>query len=230
MQTESSKIEVKITNLALVVACANNTPSVINPDFLRHRNVVPASREVVESACISTPVFSRIEYQGAFAVTCEEGRITVLEQFGGDFDVATAISPSVANRLLAQLPNVQCNAVGINPTAEVQGVGASKLKNIFRQGPWQSYDEALPDCSASFSFKLCNRVINVELSSNKVKIQGSTATKVTNLVILGNFHHGISSQHETNRIAKDIISSEWSNEVGEFSELAHSWASLLLTD
>ncbi len=229
MQTASSNIDVKITDLALVVLCGGNAPAVLSADFLRHRNVVPSNMEVVESACVSTPVYSRVVYQGMLAITSDEERITVQEKLADHAEPTIAQAPEIATRLLAQFPNVQCKAVGINPAALVQHIDEASFTKLFREGPWLSVEGALPECTARFSFRLPDRKLNIEFAGKMQRTHDRAGTAATGLVMSGNFHHDISSQLETNRIAKDIIASEWSSEVGEFAKLAHTWASQLLS-
>ena len=114
-----------VTLIAFSVALVADhiEPSMINPDFLRHNDIVDANLRT-EQPPVSTPVFSQMVFEGDLAVVAEPNRYLFTQR--GEVLTENIAIPDIVKRFLERVPHPAYKAVGINPAGFRPSDDASK--------------------------------------------------------------------------------------------------------
>ena len=101
----------RLCNVSVVVTAEFHNPSILNPDFLVSRGIVPEDWTVAET--LTTPPVSVVRYTNGMAWTVDQSRLTVTENcgpaFGDHYD-----SHDLVNAYLNKLPHVPYRVLGLN--------------------------------------------------------------------------------------------------------------------
>jgi len=125
---------------SVVVAGEVHNPTILNPDFLAIREIVP--REwgwEVAGPAITTPPFAIVRYTNGVSITVEHNKLQVAD-LSVDDDPTGSKATEVARRYVNTLPHVRYTAVGINfhSVAEVPDPATSLKTRFLKSGPWDN--------------------------------------------------------------------------------------------
>ena len=79
----SENPRVSLHSVSVVVTAQFHNPSILNPDFLASREIVPADWKVAET--LTTPPVSVVKYENGVEWSVDQSRLTVAEQSGPGF-------------------------------------------------------------------------------------------------------------------------------------------------
>ena len=102
---------VRLHNVSVVVTAEYHNPSILNPDFLVSRGIVPSEWTVAET--LTTPPVSVVKYTNGIAWTVDQSRLTVAENCGPAFGNHYK-SHALVTAYLKQLPHVPYRGLGLN--------------------------------------------------------------------------------------------------------------------
>lgn len=97
--------------VSVVVTAAFHNPSILNPDFLVSRAIVPQGWNVAET--LTTPPVAVVKYDNGIAWTVDESRLTVTEECGPAFGDAYRVH-GLVDAYLGKLPHVPYRGLGLN--------------------------------------------------------------------------------------------------------------------
>ena len=98
-------------SVSVVVTAQFHNPSILNPDFLVSREIVPADWTVAET--LTTPPVSVVKYENGVEWSVDQSRLTVAEKSGPAFGVSYHVHPLVI-AYLQKLPHVPYRSLGLN--------------------------------------------------------------------------------------------------------------------
>ena len=104
---------VDLVEFSVVLVANSNNPTIINPDFLLHNEIVNADLSL-QGDPITTPLFSQVVFEGGIAVVATPDRV-IFQQTGDPLALKDILCPKIAERYLKKVPHVPYSAVGINP-------------------------------------------------------------------------------------------------------------------
>lgn len=102
---------VRLHNVSVVVTAEYHNPSILNPDFLVSRGIVPAEWTVAET--LTTPPVSVVKYTNGITWTVDQLRLTVAENCGPEFG-SHYKSHALVTTYLKQLPHAPYRGLGLN--------------------------------------------------------------------------------------------------------------------
>ena len=106
---ENSRLVLR--TVSVVVTAEFHNPSILNPDFLVSREIVPVDWTVLET--VTTPPLSIVRYENGVAWTVNPSQLTITQPAGPDFT-----DPCDVHRLvslyLEKLPHVPYRSLGLN--------------------------------------------------------------------------------------------------------------------
>lgn len=102
-----------LVGVSVVAVAETNTPSILNPDFLREF-VIPQQSWQVQDPPICTPVYARVSYSNGVSVQSDTNRV-VFEQRGDPLDPTHLWICAMARRYLRAVPQVKYTGIGTNP-------------------------------------------------------------------------------------------------------------------
>ncbi len=137
-------------NISVVVTAEYHNPSILNPDFLRQQNVVPAKWKHTEA--ITTPALSSTQYGNGVKLVVEPGKMNISEPRSGEFGEKTYVH-QITDKYVSRLPHIPYKGVGLNCQVSMSRRNpADWLKARFlKPGKWLSgkpqVNEAAPKLS-----------------------------------------------------------------------------------
>ena len=216
-----------LTELSVVVVAEQNNPSILNPDFLRHNNIVAEDLAVQEAATISTSVYSRVAFINNISVTAEPNRVTFARSGQLLTNKDASEIPDIAVRFLKALPHVPYYGVGINPRGFVplassypDGIAAA----LRGSGNWLPHQDVRPEVTLTTFYRYVGRMIHITTSDSG---PGSAdPSKPRSLLFQANFHYDITESLQQGRLDKMAsILSDWESVLDEFQELTAKFTS-----
>ena len=218
---------ITLRELSVVIAADQNNPSILNPDFLRHNEIVPADLVVRQSACLSSPMYSRVEFEGNLTVTAEPNRV-IFAQTGQPLDEDTASRiPQMATCFVKALPHVTYRAIGINPKGVFvpESESSVDILNVLKErGRWTPYYDVPPEITLGALYRYQGKMIHLNISADNSEQHSGTASGGIQFQI--NFHHDVDEQVQRGRIDQMVsVLSDWKSNLGEFHTLVSKFAS-----
>ena len=102
---------ISLHSVSVVVTAQFHNPSILNPDFLASREIVPADWKVAET--LTTPPVSIVKYENGVEWSVDQSRLTVAEQSGPEFGNSYRVHRLVI-AYLRKLPHVPYRSLGLN--------------------------------------------------------------------------------------------------------------------
>lgn len=141
------KLTLQLKSVSVVVTAEFHNPSILNPDFLVSRQIVPAGWTVSET--LTTPPFSVVKYDNGVEWSVDQSRLTVSEQAGPAFDSPCRVH-SLATEYLTKLPHVPYRDLGLNCRVSMKVLDAhSWLLKRFAP-PWLQGEHIVRKLSPKF--------------------------------------------------------------------------------
>ena len=101
----------RLESVSVVVTAEFHNPSILNPDFLVSRDIVPADWKVSET--LTTPPVSVVKYDNGVEWAVDQSRLNVSEKVGPVFDGPFRVH-TLAAKYLTKLPHVPYRDLGLN--------------------------------------------------------------------------------------------------------------------
>ncbi|WP_375494250.1 hypothetical protein [uncultured Nostoc sp.] len=130
----------------IIIAAKNYNPTLLNPDFLKYSGIVPREWELARQP-ISTQNVSQVAFTNGVLIVAEPTRVIFIEAIEGKA-VAEIIVADIAKKYVQALPNVEYEAVGLNPRSymsfdQQQDAARQYLAEmLLSPGPWQEVGTA----------------------------------------------------------------------------------------
>lgn len=201
----NNRKEFQLLSFSVVVVAKNHNPSLLNPDFLQIRKIVPEDYELAEPP-LSTPVVAVVKYKQGIRIVVEMEKLQVLEAINGGFPEHLS-APLIASRYVRTLPHVRYTAVGINWSGhlEKENPGVWLRDRFLSSGPWKDKPHELVGSDILFRYQLGNVQCNLSLrSDSEVKVNA-------------NYHHEIETYPGDEVVA--AVVERWSDRLGHFRTL-----------
>ena len=122
-------------SVSVVVTAEFHNPSILNPEFLVSRKIVPSAWSVTEA--ITTPPVSMLRYDNGIQWMVDQSNLTVTEScesfFRDDYQVY-----GLVNSYLAELPHVPYRSLGLNCVASFKQDNPEQwlTQRFLKPGTW----------------------------------------------------------------------------------------------
>ena len=101
----------RLESVSVVVTAEFHNPSILNPDFLVSRGIVPTNWRVSET--LTTPPVSVVKYDNGVEWAVDQSRLNVSEKAGPSFDGPFHVH-TLVEKYLTKLPHVPYRDLGLN--------------------------------------------------------------------------------------------------------------------
>lgn len=191
-----------IKELSIVVATKNNDPTILNPDFLKLKNIIPGDwQPKVKPTCVD--IFSQVVHPDGVTITSEQEKISFIDT---RFDLDDSRLGDIVGKFLERVPLLHCLAIGINPAGHVKFPDKQRLRefalsNLVNNRKWPDKLKGIGvfykfDISQQTTFSLRVEEGSLKESNNKIPV----------LIFSGNFHRNIKQEYQlTTKSALEII-------------------------
>ena len=101
----------RLESLSVVVTAEFHNPSILNPDFLVSRRIVPSHWKVSEA--LTTSAVSVVKYDNGVEWAVDQSRLSVSEKAGPTLEASSRVH-ELATEYLTKLPHVPYRDLGLN--------------------------------------------------------------------------------------------------------------------
>ncbi len=191
---------------SIVVAGSACNPTVLNPDFLQRRDIVPeAWGWQLSQPAITTPPIAVAAYDSGVVIQVETSKVQIKHLAAGDLDIAASRVPAIAKRYISELPHVHYTAVGINFRHLVQVEDAEEYlqRRFLREGVWLDAARGLQALSLTLVYPLPDGRLNLALDGGTAAIatDGEMEQK-PGIIAAANFHRDCAEYPSHDRIVE----------------------------
>lgn len=200
-------MELQLLNFSIVVLGRTHNPSLLNPDFLAMRGIVPASWGWdLEAATpvITTPQFSTVRFRNGVAINVEPERLQVIDA-RAHANPAQSEIPTIAGAYVRTLPHVRYTAVGINfhATAAVDDPAAFVKKRFLRSGPWDAADHQVSTLGLRLVYDLDDARLVLSVDVGEGAASSGDAAKQA-LLVGANFHRPCETYPSEDEVSRHL--------------------------
>lgn len=212
--------KVEIQEISIVIAARRHNPSILNPDFLIRKRIVPATWELARPP-ICVEAFSQIVYEDRITITVDFEKLIFSELLEGR-DPGELRIAKMAGLYVAALPEVEYLGVGVNPKGHVifrddpDAARKYLAAKVLSEGPWSHYGNEPVRVAIRLLYSLERRqaVLSVE------EAQAPGELSVSALQFNANFHHDISAVARNIRLRElKSILANWQEDIEEYTKL-----------
>lgn len=185
-------MENKVVLFSVVVTGEVHNPTILNPDFLAARKIVPSEwhNSVEVTQALTTPPLSMVAYANGISMVVENEKMQVVDS-GKQIEPLKSSAAEIARRYVEVLPHVKYKAVGINFHSVVMNENPREyIKNSFvAPGPWDSGEPPLEAVGLKLVYPISDngRVI-LSLEAGEQKSTKNEEQSVPVIMIHANFH------------------------------------------
>lgn len=171
----------------VIVLAEFHNPSILNPDFLKINDIVPADWTPVET--LTTPGFAHVRYSTNVSFQVDQGRLEITKQCEGSFQDDYAIH-EIAAAYVEKLPHVRYTSVGFNwhMSLEKDEPGPWLTEHFVKKESLEKAGPKLLESSVKLTFELADAKCNLDVAAGMAKIPDKKDTYPA-VIINANFHH-----------------------------------------
>ncbi len=212
-----------VQELIIVIAAKNQNPSILNPDFLKYSGIVPAEWEFAGKPVFSTN-FTRITFKNGVSIIGEPNRVMFAEPIA-DKTTATVSIAKIAQKYARVLPNMDFQAIGINPRGFVaftmkDGARNFITEHLLSDGVWKKEGEVPMQASLNLVYKLQDTPVALNITQAELRQKDQPIPIV---IFSGNFSHQISGNNSEEKLSSITqIVENWFSDVTTFSNLINN--------
>ena len=184
------KREFQLRTFSVVVVAKNHNPSLLNPDFLLIRHIVPDGYELAEPP-ITTPPVAIVKYKQGISITVEMEKLQVIETTAGEFP-ESPLATDIASKYVHTLPHVRYTGVGINWSGFLRKKDPDLwiCNRFLSKGPWRDDPHKLVSSVVRLTYDLGNIRCNLSLASGQIFEE---ETQIPVVTVDVNYHHDITA-------------------------------------
>ncbi|MDZ8070039.1 MAG: hypothetical protein RMY64_31270 [Nostoc sp. DedQUE08] len=208
--------------LGIIIAAKNHNPTLLNPDFLKYSGIVPAEWELARQP-ISTQNVSQIAFTNGVMIVAEPTRVIFIEAIEGKA-AAEIIVADIAKKYVQTLPNVEYEAVGLNPrsyiTFDRQQDAASQYlaKTLLSPGPWQEVGTAPVRATLNLVYTMDRCPFYLTVSEAALRNPDETSTPI--VLFNGSFSYEVKSVTAPERLGNlHQIIDNWQADLAAYQEI-----------
>ncbi|QLE59735.1 hypothetical protein [Nostoc sp. TCL26-01] len=187
--------------LGIIIAAKNHKPTILNPDFLKYSGIVPSEWEMARQP-VYTQSVSQVAFTNGVAIIAEPTRVIFIEAIESKTAAEIAVA-DIAKKYVQTLPNVEYEAVGINPRGYIafaEQLDAARLflsETLLSPGAWQEVGNAPVRASLNLVYNLERSPLY--LSINEAGLRNPDETNTPIVLFSGSFSYEVKSENPSER-------------------------------
>ena len=192
---------------SIVIVGEDCNPTILNPDFLKYRNIVPEDWNwSFDGAPITTPAFAMVAYDSGVTIRVEPNRVQMTDSRSVEH-VAESPVLTVAKKYIETIPHVRYTAVGLNfrRIVEMENPEGFLKDRFLKSGPWSQNGESpqslglrlfYPYESGQMTFSMEPAVVERRQLDRREQVRG--------VMVHANYHRDC-GEYPADRIAQEYI-------------------------
>jgi hypothetical protein len=166
---------IELTHFSVVVLAQAHNPTILNPDFLKHNNIVSEKFTVKNFIC--TPPIAQVSYAEGISIVAEFEKIQFIDETAERLPNQSPI-PTIAIKYIETLPHVNYTAAGINfmghfKFKNAESVRTFIIKKFVKGGPWLLSKDEIVDVGLNFVYSDGNMKRTININPGEYKKAGN---------------------------------------------------------
>lgn len=192
-----------VQDLVIVIAAKNHKPTILNLDFLKCTGIVPTEWELAREPIYTNKV-AQVTFTNGINIVAEPTRIMFMEPIA-DKAIESLFIPGIASKYIQTLPNMEFEAVGINPrgyvpfTTEKDAARKYITDSLLSPGAWQSEGEAPMLATLNLVYKLNHNPFYLTVSEAALRGEDETITPI--VMFSGSFSYEVSGDTQAEKLS-----------------------------
>jgi hypothetical protein len=213
-------------DLSIIIATSNHNPRILTHDFLKCSDIIPMDWELAQQPIVGDQG-SQVIFTNALSLVAQPERLMFVEVFG-DKNIADLQIAAIAHKYLKALPNIECQAIGINlrsyasPTdtdgeAEVQNY----MQGLLAPGPWQTVGQEPIQPTIRLTFTLKHTQFNLSINEGQLHQPEQASSPI--VLFSGNFSYNVIGETKEGRLASLTQSlNNWKTDLETYQEIINT--------
>ncbi|KYC37635.1 hypothetical protein WA1_39930 [Scytonema hofmannii PCC 7110] len=209
-------------NLGLVFAVKNHSLSILNPDFLKYSGIVPQDWNLARQP-IYTNSAVQVVFTNGISIIAEPNRVIFMEPID-DKTMSELNIAEIARKYVQTLPNIEYEAVGINPRGYVSFAGSPDAarkymaENLLSPGAWQSAGDSPMRASLNLVYKFQRAPFYLSITEAALRNEDETSTPI--VMFSGSFSYELSGENGAEKISHlHNCLENWQTDLNTYSDL-----------
>ncbi|GAB1540617.1 hypothetical protein NUACC21_32860 [Scytonema sp. NUACC21] len=211
-----------VQDLVIVVAAKNHSPSILNPDFLKYSGIVPQDWNLARQP-IYTNSAAQVVFTNGISIIAEPNRVIFISPIG-DKTMSELNIAEIARKYVQTLPNVEYEAVGINPRGYVAFAGSPDAARLYMAstllcpGAWQSEGDSPVRASLNLVYKFQRAPFYLSITEAALRNEDETTTPI--VMFSGSFSYELSGESGVEKIS-DLHKciQNWQTDLNTYSDI-----------
>lgn len=214
---------IQTQELAIAITAKNLNPNVVNLDFLKYSNIISPEWELARQP-VYTKTLTQLVFQNGIAIVAQPNRIVFAESIDTK-DIQELQISQIAAKYIEKLPNVEYQAVGINPKGFVTFTESNDatnylLKNLLASGEWREFGNTPPKAAIQLAYTLERCQLNLTINEGLLQ---SEEKSVPAVLFSGNFDYKVvGSEPEVRLQDLQQILQNWKINLETYKELINN--------
>jgi hypothetical protein len=193
---EELSTDAYLIQFSVVISGETHNPTILNPDFLTIRNIVPSEWGWDTGQAVTTPALSVVSYTNGLSITVEPNKLQIVDPGAAVVDNApNSKAAEIARRYVGALPHVRYTAVGTNFFSAIEHPDPQTyVKNRFlKQGRWDSPVHPLNAVGLRLAYPLPNGRLLFSLDTGQAeRVDAEQRNPLTVIFASANFNRDCS--------------------------------------
>lgn len=214
---------IQIQELAIAITAKNLNPNVVNLDFLKYSNIISSDWEVARPP-VYTKNLTQLVFQNGIVIVAQPNRIVFAEAIDTDTkDIQELQISQLAAKYVEKLPNIEYQAIGINPKgfvnfADSNGTTNYFLNNLLASGEWREFGNSPLKAAIHLSYTLEDSQLNLIINEGLLRI--SEDKNIPAVLFSGNFNYNVAAIEQEKKLQNlHQIIQDWKSNLETYKEL-----------
>ena len=211
-----------VQELAIVIAAKDLKPPIITPDFLKYSGIVPGEWEFASKPIVDNNA-ARFSFKNGLNIIAEPNRVIFAEAITNK-TTETVLAPVIISKFTQALPNLDFQAVGINPRGFVafgEESGANKFitEKLLSPGAWQEEGEEAMQASLNLVYKLKRAPLALNITEAALNQKDK---KIPIVIFSGSFSYQVAGNSSEQKLGfVNQVVGNWFTDITAFSSLVN---------
>ena len=211
--------------LGIVITAKDYKATFVNPELLQYSGTIPQEWELARPP-IYTNNLVQVTYTNGISIVAESGRIIFLEATVGKATTEILV-PVIARSYIETLPNIEYEAIGINPRGYVPFNQQQELarkyltETLLSRGAWQEVGDAPMRATINLVYPRKRAPLYLTISEAALRMQDETTMPI--VMFDGSFSYEIINNAVSSRRAHlHQIIDDWQVDLSTFQEIINT--------
>lgn len=220
--------ELILQDFVIVVPAKNHKTTFLNVDYLKCSGIIADDWELARQPINANNV-AQVVFTNGIAITAEPQRVMFAQSIRKEHGESILI-PEIAQKYASALPNMELEAVGINPrgyvpftTGEQDNARQYITENLLSPGAWQSIGEAPMRASLNLVYKLQRAPLYLTVTEAALQAETESEQTIPIIMFSGSFSYELSGENNSEKLTQlHSVLNNWQSDLDEYRNIINN--------